>query len=313
VLWVVLAVGVAAAVAVAGGSLASSPQAVLVGTAVTRAGMDVAGVACVGLALAGVLLPRREALAGGSARAREEIRSTIDRVLVLTAGAWVGLVLVGVAYRAADAVGRDVGALTAGGLLAYSTRLAAGRGMVLAAGCALAVLVCAAVRIRDPARVQTRLPLVLALFGVLTPAVTGHAGTSADHQLSVITVALHAGAAALWVGGLGAVLVLLRHRAILDHVLPRFSRLAGACLAGVALTGVANALLRLGSVTALFDTQYGWLVLAKTGCLLLLAGLGGLARQRLHTGRTPVLRWAGIEVALMAVTLGLAAALTQSA
>jgi putative copper resistance protein D len=30
-------------------------------------------------------------------------------------------------------------------------------------------------------------------------------------------------------------------------------------------------------------------------------------------GRIPVLRWAGVEVALMAVTLGLAAALAQSA
>ena len=53
-------------------------------------------------------------------------------------------------------------------------------------------------------------------------------------------------------------------------------------------------------------------MLAK-GCLVLLGGLGGLARRRLHAGRMPVLRWAGIEVALMAVTLGLAAALTQTA
>jgi len=30
-------------------------------------------------------------------------------------------------------------------------------------------------------------------------------------------------------------------------------------------------------------------------------------------GRVPVLRWAGIEVTLMAVTLGLAAALSQTA
>ena len=46
---------------------------------------------------------------------------------------------------------------------------------------------------------------------------------------------------------------------------------------------------------------------------MLVAGLGGLARQRLRAGRLPVLRWAGVEVALMAVTTGLAAALTQTA
>jgi copper resistance protein D len=103
-----------------------------------------------------------------------------------------------------------------------------------------------------------------------------------------------------------------RHRPLLDAVLPRYSRVAGWCILALAVTGVLSAAVRLGSWAALFGTGYGALVLAKSACLVLLAGLGGLARQRLHTGRTPVLRWAGIEVALMAVTLGLAAALTQS-
>jgi putative copper resistance protein D len=274
----------------------------------------VAGVACIGLALLAVFLPREATVPGGALRALGQVRRVLDRALVAVAGGWVGLVLLGIAYRAADTFGRPVGTLGAGELLTWTTRLAAGRGMVLTVGCALAVLVCAIIRLRDPTRIQTRLPLVIALFGVLTPAVTGHAGTSADHQLSVITVAIHAAAAALWVGGLGALLVLLaRHRALLDAVLPRFSRLAGVCLAAVTLTGVANALLRLSSWAALVGTPYGWLVLAKTGCLVLLAGLGGLARRRLLAGRTPVLRWAGVEVALMAVTVGLAAALTQSA
>jgi putative copper resistance protein D len=46
---------------------------------------------------------------------------------------------------------------------------------------------------------------------------------------------------------------------------------------------------------------------------VLLGGLGLVARRRLAAGRTPVLRWAGVETALMAVTLGLAAALSQTA
>jgi len=41
--------------------------------------------------------------------------------------------------------------------------------------------------------------------------------------------------------------------------------------------------------------------------------LGLLTRRRMAAGRVPVLRWAGIEVTLMAVTLGLAAALSQTA
>lgn len=304
-----LAVGTAAAASIAAGALLDAPLPVLLGTSVTRSGMTVAGVACVGLALVGVLLPT----AGAQAREATSTRRRADRAIVVTAGAWVVLVLAGITFRAADAFGRPVAALGVGQLLAWSTELAAGRGMLLTAGCALVVLGCSVVRLREPEKVAPRIPLVAALLGVLTPAVTGHASSAPDHQLAVVTIALHAGAAALWVGGLGALLALVAsRRRLLVNALPRFSTLAGVCVVTVGLTGVLNAQVRLGSWGALLTTGYGGLVLAKAACLVLLAGLGGLARRRLAAGRTPVLRWAGIEVALMAVTLGLAAALTQT-
>ncbi|MBW0095908.1 CopD family protein, partial [Pseudonocardia sp. KRD-184] len=90
------------------------------------------------------------------------------------------------------------------------------------------------------------------------------------------------------------------------------STLAGACVVVVALTGVLGAQVRLQDWGALLTTAYGLLVVAKSVALVALAALGGLARRRLAAGRTPVLRWAGVEVALMAVVLGLAAALTQT-
>jgi putative copper resistance protein D len=205
-------------------------------------------------------------------------------------------------------------ALGAAELRTFALTLPAGRGLLLSAGCAIAVLVCAALRTRDPDRVPQRVVLVAALLGALTPAVTGHAGTAADHQLAVVTVALHVAAAALWVGGLGALLAVAAPRPrLLDVVLPRFSTLAGGCLACVVVSGVLNAVLRVPSLTALVTTGYGGLVLAKSVCVVALGGLGWLARRRLAARRLPVLRWAGVEVALMAVTIGLAAALTQSA
>jgi putative copper resistance protein D len=70
---------------------------------------------------------------------------------------------------------------------------------------------------------------------------------------------------------------------------------------------------RLGTWDAVLTTRYGVLVLAKIACLGLLGLLGGIARRRLAAGRTPVLRWAGVEVAVMAATIGIAAALSQSA
>lgn len=304
--WGVLAVG-AALVATALTS-AAPPLAV----AATRAGADVAGVACVGIALVAVLLPATSPT--GSRRELQRVHGAADRALLVLAGAWVALVLLGVTARTADAFGRPVAQLGWPELVAWSTRLAAGRGLLLTAGCALVVLGCAAARLRDPDLVAVRIPLVAALLGVLTPAVTGHAGSAPDHQLAVVTAALHAAAAALWVGGLAALLVFVaRNRALLDATIGRFSQLAGVCVVTVAITGVLAAQVRLPDWGALLTTGYGLLVVGKAVALVALAGLGALARRRLAAGRTPVLRWAGVEVALMAVTLGLAAALTQSA
>ncbi len=306
--WVVLALGVAAAAGVLAEAAAGAPAAVVV--AAGRAAADAAGVAATGVALVVLLLPRPDSR---TRREHTAVRRAAHRALVVLGGVWAVLVLLGVTVRAADAFGRPLAALTAGELARWSVELAAGRGLLLAAACALGVAACAAVRLHDPTRVAPSVPLVLALLGLVTPAVTGHAGTAPDHQLAVLTNGLHAGAAALWVGGLAALLVVLpRHSALLAGALPRFSRLAGYCLLMVAATGTAAAALRLPGWGALVTTPYGLLVLGKAVLLGALAGLGGLARRRLSAGRRPVLRWAGTEVALMAVAVGLAAALTQS-
>ena len=241
------------------------------------------------------------------------MRRGADRALVAVGGAWLVIALLGIAFRAADGYGRPVTALTGRDLLVWATNLAAGRGALLTVACAAAVLGCAIARLRDPDLVAVRIVLVIALLGMLTPGVTGHASSSASHEVAVTTVALHVAAASLWVGGLGALIVLLgRRRELLAVALPRFSTLAGACLAVVTVSGVLTAQVRLGSWAALFLTGYGALVMAKVGALVLLGGLGLLTRRRMAAGRMPVLRWAGIEIVLMAVTLGLAAALSQT-
>jgi len=306
-LWAVVAVVSTVVAAVLAGALAGTTLPALLGTGVTRAGGDVAGIACVGLALVGVLLPV-------GAPEANRVRRRADRALVAVGSAWLVLALLGIAFRAADGYGRPVTSLTGRDLLVWTTNLAAGRGALLTVACAAAVLGCAIARLRDPDLVAGRIVLVIALLGMLTPGVTGHASSSASHEVAVTTVALHVAAASLWVGGLGALLVLLgRRRELLARALPRFSTLAGACLAVVTVSGVLTAQVRLGSWAALFFTGYGALVIAKAGALVLLGGLGLLTRRRMAAGRVPVLRWAGVEVTLMAVTLGLAAALSQTA
>jgi copper resistance protein D len=312
--WVALGVGAAVGAVLLVGTLSASASGTRVAATAIRAAADGAAVACVGLALLGVLLPLgASGLSHRGLRDLLQVERRADRAAAVTAGCWLLLVLAGVVVRTADALGRPVVDVAAGDVYAWATRLAAGRGLLLSAGCAAVVLGCAIARLRGRDAVQARIPLVVALLGTVLPALTGHAGTAGEHQLAVVSVGLHAAAAALWVGGLAALLVLVApNRALLEGILPRYSVLAGGCLVAVVLTGVLSAAVRMDSWDGLVSTGYGLLVLTKALLLVLVGGLGGLTRRRLRDGRTPVLRWAGAEVALMAAAIGVAAALSQT-
>ncbi|WP_214404346.1 CopD family protein [Pseudonocardia lacus] len=312
--WVALAVGGSLLAGVLGGALTGSGLGVRTGATVARSGADAAAVACVGLALIGVLLPLgADRLPGSALRDLLRVQRRADRVLVAAAGAWLVLLVVGIVLRTADALGRSPLQLSGGEVLAWTTRLDAGRGMLLAAACAAAVLGVAVARVRRRDAVQVRVPAVVAVIGTLLPALTGHSGADPEHQLAVVAIALHVGAAAIWVGGLAALLVLVAgHRALLDNTLPRFSGLAAGCLLTVALSGLLNTFTRLDGPASLVSTGYGLLVAAKVVLLGAVAGLGWLTRRRLLAGRMPVLRWAGAEIAVMALTIGVAAALSQT-
>lgn len=318
VVWAGLAVAVAVVAAVLADAFAGSTLPVRVASVVTRAAMDVAGVTAVGLGLLGALLRATAAAprSGTGAPAREgvTVQRRLDRSLVVVGGVWLVAVGCDGVLRAGDAYGRPTSELSAAELGRWVTQLAAGRGLVLTAACTLVVLGCATARLVRVDAVPVRAALVAALLGLLVPTVTGHAGTAADHELAVIMAALHAAAAAAWVGGLGAILVFVAgRRSLLDPVLPRFSTLATFCVAGVAVTGVLNAVLRLPALADLWTSGYGGLIVAKVVLLAGLALLGDAARRRLAANRLPVLRWAVLEVTLMAVTIGVAAALTQTA
>ena len=133
--WVGLTVGTASAAAVLAGGLATTALPVLLGATVTRAAGDAAAVACVGLALVATLLPL------GHARPPRELPAVlrgVDRATIAAAGTWLVLVLLGVGFRAAEAYGRPIGELGATELGAFALNLAAGRGLLLTAGCAAA-------------------------------------------------------------------------------------------------------------------------------------------------------------------------------
>jgi len=159
----------------------------------------------------------------------------------------------------------------------------------------------------------------IAVLAMLPLALAGHAAGSSDHETAVNAIAAHLVGAALWVGGLLALLVL---RPLLGKRLPvvvgRYSVVALWCFVAVAVSGVVSALVRLGGLGNLF-TAYGSLILVKTGCLVVLGGFGLLHRRRVvhrlatePSARGLFTRFAVAEGAVMAIAVGFATALARS-
>ena len=161
-------------------------------------------------------------------------------------------------------------------------------------------------------RNQTALVFVFALaaLSLLPMAQQGHAAGTAGHRDAVSALGLHLLFAAVWLGGI-LVLVILRRgleRAQLGEALARYSTIALVCFIVVAISGYANALLRIGSLNALV-TPYGLLVIGKLAALLSLGVLGAWQRRRLIDRMSATGRGFNLIVALELVFMGLASGL----
>jgi putative copper resistance protein D len=242
------------------------------------------------------------------------------RAASYAAAGWAVCALLLVPLSAADALGRPVvDVLDPGLLISVIPKLADAMSWLLTAIVALLLLVACRLVLSWG---WTVVAFGLALLGPLPVALTGHSAAGGSHDVATNSLVLHVLAAALWVGGLVAVLSLAAARAEGDAVtlgvaVRRFSRVAFWCWLVLAATGVLNALVRL-SPADLFGSTYGTLLLGKTLALLALGGLGLLHRR--HTveaagrgERAALLRLGGVEVLLMLATIGLAVALGRSA
>src|SRR6478736_6560004 len=161
---------------------------------------------------------------------------------------------------------------------------------------------------------------VVSVVALLPLALAGHASGAADHDTAVNSLGAHLVGAALWVGGLMALVVL---RPVLDRALgvsvARYSTMAGWCFVTVAVSGVLNAALRVGSFAGL-ATSYGVLVLLKATALVIL-GVVGWRQRTVVVGRLAAdplagrafARLAVLELAVMGAAFGLATALSRSA
>ena len=160
---------------------------------------------------------------------------------------------------------------------------------------------------------------VLTLLAVVILALTGHAAGSASHEDAVNALGLHLLGVVVWVGGLLALVAMRRTLGSdLGATVARYSTVAAWCFALVAVTGVQQAWIRLGSLRAV-ATAYGAVVLLKTVALLALGVLGWLHRQSIAKRLTAdpgdgraFARLAVVELAVMGAATGLAAVLART-
>jgi putative copper resistance protein D len=176
------------------------------------------------------------------------------------------------------------------------------------------------------------LTLVLALGGLVPPALIGHSASASDHEGAINSLGLHLVGVSAWVGGiimLAALSGILGRSKpggktdITETVLRRFSALAGFAFVLVLASGVINASIRLTNWNDLFASDYGQLIVAKAVATLVLGGIGFMHRQWIipqlsRTGAALSTRrvlWQLViaELLIMGATSGIAVALGRSA
>jgi len=155
----------------------------------------------------------------------------------------------------------------------------------------------------------------------------GHTQTFGPSWLVMGADLVHAATAAVWLGGLVALILHLtraRRRksdpAEAAVVLSRFSTLAGGVVVLLGITGTILAVVIVGSVTALVGSSYGLLLLAKLGMVVVIGALAawnrfGLVPRLARDGTTGsawprLARAIRLEAAGIVVVVGLTSALT---
>jgi copper transport protein len=278
-------VGVAAPTAAAGGGQATAPATPPPSPLAVagRWALDWGLILLVGAVAADLLVFRRVAVG-------------LARLLLVAA---VALAVAGLgASVAAERAGAGV---SLGELLASS----AGGKLVLEAGLLGVTTVVLAAVVRWPAR---REPLGLLGLGaagtMLAHVLAGHAASGHLAALNLLAQWVHLLAVGVWVGGFLWLLLGIRGAAGRDEgervaAVQRFSRLATVALGLVVLTGLARALVEVGSWHGLVGTSFGRTLLVKGALVAGLAAIGAANRFRI----VPALQAGGARLQTLAGTV----------
>jgi copper transport protein len=162
---------------------------------------------------------------------------------------------------------------------------------------------------------------VLGTIGVATWSVSGHPSASPLPTLTVVSDMIHIASMSVWLGGLIMLAVFLLPRANateLGAIVPVWSRWATYAVGALVLTGVAQALIEVNPLSALFNTAYGWVVVAKVavvGLVLLVAAVShrmvGAVADKADGSPRRLRRSVIAEAGLAVVILGVTSVLVQ--
>ena len=245
-------------------------------------------------------------------------RITAARYACTSGVVWVVAGLVGLVLSFASISGTPLTDPTFGTQLqTFVFQLDFTRVAVISSAMALVVTIGAAVVRRRSGMVALA---VLSVSAMLPLSLAGHAAGAANHDIAVNSLALHLVSSVVWVGGLLALAML---RPLLGTALgvsvQRYSTLAGWCFVAVAVSGAANAWIRIGSIGNL-ASSYGALVTLKVAALVALGLAGWRQRSRVvnRIAADPLAgrlfgRLALIELVVMGAAFALGTALSRSA
>lgn len=238
----------------------------------------------------GGVMPR----AGLDAPVRQQVASRIAAFGVIASG---GVVLSGLLRLPLEAAVMTNGDRV--GAMAFTVLLRTQWGWMLMLQALGAVIVAGSLRaVRRDRRAWLGVAAVGAVMVAATPAMSGHAAAS-EHlpSLAVVIDALHVIAASAWLGTLACVVLATvsfasfrfagdASSSAVRGLVHAFSPLALVAAAIVVLTGCMNTWLRLGTLPALWTSDYGRVLLIKlaTLCAVLATGSYNWLRVRPSLG-----------------------------
>lgn len=149
----------------------------------------------------------------------------------------------------------------------------------------------------------------LAAAAIAAPLLNSHSASLGSHSLALTSSIAHGLAMSAWVGCLWAVASFVKAKN--QRVVSRFSALAATSVAVLAISGLTNSYTRMDSVSDLWLSRYGQLVILKILFFAILMALAVKIRAHL-TSNANLKGFLATDAVIMAISIGVGVALKST-